>query len=694
MPRLAVAVSPGSGARHAPLPAPEPGGGEPSADHLGRLLDGLEGSRTVAPSADVQLGDALAALVLSAPGPRQLDERLRELGRPRGTGDVASVLPVLVTCLPNHGVGASSPRETSTLRAISRLVLLCHEPAQRTERLSALVRAAIAEFNRGGAERAGRVFDLALRLLAEGRLDGTLVEPLRVNGHRHLDLERLRRLIESRRPLPGSLLRFFQVFAPEALFDRVGREPRRGRRELLLGLLEAHGAPARALARERLLRLRGEEADPLVVASLVRLLRRLPRDVGEGPVLDHEVRAVAHLLTPRARPSVVGEALLYLGHTPDHPAAEAALVLFLGRLEDEIHPLVGGASGDRVMTALDQTAAALAEHGSRGSREALVEHGLRKEPWLGDPPSRLLSLGSCDLSATPELACRMIEAVRDCLPPGFLTALPATQAPRVLRIVGALRSTPMPEVRELLRFLAARFPLQAVGAEAARTLEAFDTRRTAPVPSASLWGDTRIFGLPALLQNLADGGVTGVLLLGDTARPSAATFVFEKGRLRGVRAGESVGAPAVYRLLQRPFDGHFTFLHRPGVVSWTGQSTGALDMSELILEGLRRSDELPRLTRRVPDDAIFEATGRPPTVADEWDIDVVTSLWERATGGASPLACEEALGVDAWQVRRCLAHWVEDASLLPRSAAPGHEDTTPPAGAESAPWDPAAVCRV
>jgi hypothetical protein len=56
-------------------------------------------------------------------------------------------------------------------------------------------------------------------------------------------------------------------------------------------------------------------------------------------------------------------------------------------------------------------------------------------------------------------------------------------------------------------------------------------------------------------------------------------------------------------------------------------------------------------------------------VATEWDIDLVTRLWERASEGASPLACEEALGVDAWQVRRCLAHWLEDASLLPRAGA-------------------------
>ena len=641
-----------------------------SADHLGRLLDGLEGRRSFAASADTGLGDAIAALVLSAPGPRELDERLRGLGGTGGIGSVASVLPLLVECIPSPRVGASSPREDNALRAIGRLVLLGPDPDQCAQRLSALVHAAISEFNRGAVDRAGRIFELAQELLAEGRLDEALVEPLRANAHRHLDLERLRRLVESRQPLPGAMLRFFSVFAPAALVDRIGRESRRERRELLLELLEAHGATARVVAHERLLRGPVDEADPVVVSSLVRLLRRLPRDAEGGPAFDDEVRAVARLLTPRGPSPVVAEALLYLGRTPHRPAAETALVLFLQELEGEVHPFAGGAGGDRVMVALDQTAAALAAQASRGAWAALVEHGLRTEAWLGDTPSRLLPLGSHDLGGTPDLACRLIEAIKECLPPGFLTPLPASQASRALPIVSALRSTPMPEVRELLRFLAARFPLQEVGEEAARTLEAFDARRAAPVPNASLCGDLRIFGLPILLQNLADGGVTGMLLLGDAARPAAATFAFEKGRLRGVRVGDTVGAPAVYRLLQRPFDGHFTFLHRPGAVSWTGETGGALNVPELILEGLRRSDELPRLSRRVPDDATFEATGRAPTVANEWDIDVVTSLWERATGGASPLACEEALGVDAWQVRRCLAHWLEDASLLTRSPAP------------------------
>jgi hypothetical protein len=158
-----------------------------------------------------------------------------------------------------------------------------------------------------------------------------------------------------------------------------------------------------------------------------------------------------------------------------------------------------------------------------------------------------------------------------------------------------------------------------------------------------------------------------VLTLGEGLAPSAPTFVFERGSLRSVRVGAAVGPAAVYQLLQRRFCGRFSFQHRKRVRSWAGERPRPLGVPELILEGLRRCDELQRLALRVPDDAAFEASGRPPTVADEWDIDLVTRLWERTVAGASPRACEDALGADAWEVRRCLARWLEDASLLPRA---------------------------
>jgi hypothetical protein len=638
-------------------------------DPLGGLLDGMEGREASRASVDDSLGDALTALLLSATCPEALERGLRGLQRRGISGDTDAVLRVLVAGVSSCRTLRPSPREAKALRALGRLVFLAHDARQAAERLTALVQVAIGEFNRGASVRAGRLFDLADRLLATARLDRSLVEPVRANGHRQLDLERLRALIASRQRVSAGMLRLFTVFAPEPLVDRFCREPRHGRRELLLSLIEAHGHAGRAIARQRL--LAGHPDDEGAVGHLVQLLWRLPQPAADAPAHAEEVRAVAALLVPYGPPPLVQEALAYLGRAA-HPWAERALVLFLRELEGLLlETLPWGERADRLIVALDRTAVALARQRSSTCWAALVEHGLRTEPALGDTAARLVPLGGHDLGAAPDLAVWMIAALNASLPPGFLTPLAESHEPRVLRILAALRGTRMPEVRELLQFLAARFPPQRVGLEAARALEAFDAQPATKPSGASLSGDLRLFGLPALLQNLADGRVTGVLTLDDTAR-SAATFVFEGGRLRSVRGGARVGASAVYQLLQRPFTGRFSFLHRQGVVTCGGDPPRALALPELILEGLRRFDELQRLASRVPDDAAFQATGRPPTVATEWDIDLVTRLWERASEGASPLACEEALGVDAWQVRRCLAHWLEDASLLPRAGVRLH----------------------
>ena len=645
-------------------------------DHLGRLLDGLEGRELDGASPEETIGDAITSRLLSAWSPEQVEQRLHELRR-RGRGDLSSVLRALVACLPGCRTLRPSPRETEALRAMGRLVVLSRSPRQGAERFAGLVHAAIGEFNRGGIDRAERVFDLADRLLGAVRLDRALLDSLRESAHSQLDLDRLRRIIESRGRVPAGMLRLFRVFAPEALVDRFGQEPRRQRRELLLSLLEAHGPGGRAIARDRLLQATAGPADPSAVARLVQLLRRLPGSAEDGRTLEREVRSVARLLVPHGPPALVDEALAYLGRAP-HACAGSALVLFLRELEGmAAESVASGARRPRLITALDRVAEALARTGAKSCWAALVRHGLSLDPRLGDTARRLVPLGAHDLGRTPDLAIRMIAAIKECLPRGLFTPVPATESPRVLQIVAALRATRMPEVLELFEFLAARFPLQDVGAVAERSLAAFDAQPAAEAATASLSGDLRLFGLPVLLQNLADGRVTGVLTLGDTARP-VARIVLDQGRLRSVRVGAKSGPAALYQLLQRPFSGRFRFLHRQGLVTWGGEPPSALALPELILEGLRRCDELEHLASRVPDDAAFEATGRPPTVANGWDIDLVTRLWERAIEGASPLACEEALGVDAWQVRRCLAQWLEDASLLPRPGGGTRPDYSTP----------------
>jgi hypothetical protein len=94
-------------------------------------------------------------------------------------------------------------------------------------------------------------------------------------------------------------------------------------------------------------------------------------------------------------------------------------------------------------------------------------------------------------------------------------------------------------------------------------------------------------------------------------------------------------------------------------------------VAELLLEGFRRYDELKRATVLVPDDARFEAADAPPqAVPGEEDIDLVATLWETVVAGTTPEDCEKTLAADAYRIRRCLAHWVEEGALRMSPAPP------------------------
>ena len=87
------------------------------------------------------------------------------------------------------------------------------------------------------------------------------------------------------RPALRAVLRFFSAFACDALFDALRSEPRRERRRWLLLMLETHGAPARAAARDRLAKpvdtgLGAEEW--YFRRNLLHLLRRIPRSTPRG----------------------------------------------------------------------------------------------------------------------------------------------------------------------------------------------------------------------------------------------------------------------------------------------------------------------------------------------------------------------------------------------------------------------------
>ena len=85
----------------------------------------------------------------------------------------------------------------------------------------------------------------------------------------------------------------------------------------------------------------------------------------------------------------------------------------------------------------------------------------------------------------------------------------------------------------------------------------------------------------------------------------------------------------------------------------------------LLLEGMRRNDELQRFIALVPDDLTLTKTNVKPTPhAEEADPALVREVWIKASSGANIAECERQLATDSYRVRRLVAHWLEQGALV------------------------------
>ncbi len=585
------------------------------------------------------------------------DEMFRALGR-SVSGWVLPAVPEVPT-LPEGG----------QVGAMRRMIALADEPAEAGRRFREMVHAAIEQFNEGSHGRALKMFELAQQMVAEGQVKPAFVEPMVASGHEYLSEDRVRKLAE--RPEGHFFLRpvlgFFRHYAPLPLLEELQAELRRDRRRQLLNLLEAHGALARAAAWERLQADReGRDAGLYFLRNLVHLLRAIPRPADAPWSHEEEIDAVAPLIAPGQPLFLVKEALQYLVASR-HARAEGHLLAQFRALERALGERAAAAE-DRpgLLIQLDRTAAALARFASGRSWAALVEHALGRQAAYGDTLSRLGELASQDLSTAPEVVSRLVQAVEESLPRGMLGRLVPGRETGAGRLVGALAATRAPEVRELLESVASRFESQAVGREAQNALAALD-RSSEAGAAPSFSGDLGLFGLPNLLQNLAELGKTGALNLIDEKNQPVASLRLEDGAIRSAQCGTRHGREALYQLIERPFPATFAFVRGRRAEAGEGEK---LPVTQLLVEGVRRHGELQRALALVSEDVPVEATGKSPTtVPDEADYDFVVTVWKSLCEGATPREVDAALKVDSYRLFHALAHWVEEGALRQRAAA-------------------------
>jgi hypothetical protein len=620
----------------------------------------------------------------------QTDEIFRALGRQ---------LPEWL--VPGVEGAVPAPQSVSAT-AMHKLVAAARDPAEGSRRFHEMVESAVAQFNEGSVTRAATILAVARRVLDERLVESGSEEAFLHAAHESLDPKALQRFADS--PHLHEPLRKVLAFWPELQISSLLAEVISDggpERRLARSLLVAHGPDAYRAGIERLRSLLAEAggaAEGHALRNLLQVLATLRRP--ETPVSDAEHELIGELATRDGPVPIVKEAIGLLGQMK-HRKTEQVLI---GRLESLTQRLLREPAETRSnrdgVLLLDRLAVALANVGTRRALVAVVEHSLHSDPKLGDTLGRLDPLGKLDLTPHKPVVERLLQTLESKLPRWILRLLFRGGQTDALHLITALAGTRSPEVQAMLESVARRFTKDEIGQAAAAAItrsEAVETpppsvglrealpeqavpadapgAAAAPVPAVAeapaMAGDFELFGLPILLQNLAESKATAVLALQDAEGRTLGELHVDEGEVVRCKVRHLEGDDALYQLFEVPFAAAFTLVKRkPGTLQ-AGRNMRTSQILPLILEASRRFDELQQACAVVPDGTRLRATaGRKTLPAEDPDLELARMLWGMISQGATPEVCENALQADSYRIRRLLAHWLEESAL----------EVVPPAG--------------
>lgn len=689
--RAAAGATPESRPAAAPPPAAVPLSAEEMRD-LRRFTLAFERAMSGAGAA---AGDALRQqlLVLATAGARSDSElearlaKLREAGLAPSAGtesfrSLIAAVPDWALALPE---GLHKPASGS-LDAVRRTVRLAGDRERTGERWKDLLAAAAEHFNRRAFGRAVTLLDLAERMVRDGEIDARFAEIAREKAHETYDISVVLEACADRRHWPAvrRLAEFHPVWSVRELLDALVFQPDAKKRRLLIALLEVWGADARPLVLERLEASVAEGSrDPnfwWYQRNLVFLLHRLPR-AGEAD-LRRELELVAPFSALAHPPSFQKEAIQALAQLPNF-AGVPTLVQRLGEAERALEgPDPPPHPAPEIWKVLNALAAALARSGSLSARRVLLDHALARRPRDGEPLARLRELGRIDLAGDEDTVARLLDVLRELTPRKLLGFVVGRHIEEAEQVAHALAGTSDPAVRQALAELAERFPELTPGAAAAHVAAGGEAEAGEPAPEldsgpfvlaaaaapgrVSMSGDLDVFGLAGLIQTFQQSESTGRLTLRDGAGRGYGELALHRGRLTDCRAGRLAGKEAFYQLFEAPVAGTFEFVRLEPA---SPEPRGALEVLGLLMEAMRRYDELQRARALVPDDLQLRPTGSRPTApAEETDGELVRRVWGALRDGGRAGDCELAVEVDSFRVRTLLAHWLEEGAIAAAAA--------------------------
>jgi hypothetical protein len=570
-----------------------------------------------------------------------------------------------------------APPLSGAAETMRKVVDLSKSPAELNERFRELISTVVDQFNGGSLGRAVTVIDLAKRMISKKEVDASLASNIIDQASEKLDEAQLRKYSENddKKLLLRRVLNFFPPLQIDSLMQDLIAETRRDRRRMILRLLMIHGDETRSSA-IRILdeSLSGNVPQPWYVQrNLIYLIRSIPSN-GEDDV-DKEIDLLIRASVPGGELPLLREALTALGQL-DHPRSVKTLVARISDLEDVLLQKDKAAhKTSEIQSLLDTAVKALIRFDNKEARQCVVTHGLKRRPEFGDTLSRLAMLSAQDLSDDPTTINRVIEAIKSELPVKVfgVSVKTSRKAQNIAHLLESLSGTDIPKVRMVYDSIVRKFPGEQFANAAAKALTKLDAKTPIDQPNdddsiTSLSGDLSLFGLPNLMQNLADSRLEGVLTVLDDSGNSTASITLSDGMMIDAAAGNLTADTAVYQLLERPILGRFIFVNQPVDLPQREGETPGIAVMSLLMEGMRRYDEFNRAAAIIPDEGQFAATGKQPTgLPDENDANFVNGIWVQATRGKTPIALEKEAGVDGYRVFRLFEHWVNEGALEPKS---------------------------
>jgi hypothetical protein len=648
-----------------------------SARRLSMVIDRLSDRMPSAPPPQTSFNDTPAQLVSmaaqSSTSEEELEEYIRALQPYTGESDPDKLFKVLADGVPKWEI-ALPLRPSASIEAMHRIISLTPSMIGAAKRFRELMAEAIAQFNGGSLPAAVAMLELADIVIAEKKLDTSVVDRVRSDCVESISSEQMRRYAENKtkHALLRKALGFFPTLTRQRLLQELRGEARPERRRALLGLLEAYGHAGREAALADLeieLARPPDEIDTYYLRNLIYLLHRIPRETDDG--VDKELELLTRSSARGQNIYVIKEAIIPLGQIKTD-ASVKLLVTRLAELEvllvrkDALYP------ADEMQKTVDRIVTALARIATPAALLAIARHGMKPNPLLGDTRARLASLSQHDLSFDEDTVNVLVKTIREDLPTKVFGKVMASR-PAPLRLMEALSSTRSEVVEKLFGEIVEKFgeyDIGRVATAALANLASLAKGKGRDAQSATLTGDLEFFALPSLMQSLAETQATGIVTLSAKQGQTSGKLLFLNGKFVDAQTGHLRGVDAIYQMLERPVPGMFAFVPQPTLSVKT--KIDPVDVMGLLFEGIRRHDELRQACILVPDDLALQASAVKPTPdPEETDPSIIREVWVKASGGTKISEWETQIATDAYRIRRLVMRWLEEGALQPRiEAAP------------------------